>query len=188
MSCARYCWWLQDSREPWPYRGLLPFYREVVDAFGASRTYLRRRVPVRARLHHVRGCHALARYLAVRPPRRARDDPRRHGTAGVAAARFPHGYERLHGRPRHDGPVAFRDTGDATRLRAAYSRRPPFRADTGIRQAARLPQRHHRLKRNASRPGDRCGRRRQPERTALRHEHGGARARQARAVGDSLSV
>ena len=27
----------QDSREPWPYGDLLPFYREVVDAFGASR-------------------------------------------------------------------------------------------------------------------------------------------------------
>jgi predicted TIM-barrel fold metal-dependent hydrolase len=27
----------QDSREPWPFRDLLPFYRQVVDAFGASR-------------------------------------------------------------------------------------------------------------------------------------------------------
>ena len=27
----------QDSREPWPFRDLLPFYRQVVDAFGPSR-------------------------------------------------------------------------------------------------------------------------------------------------------
>ena len=27
----------QDSHEPWPFRDLLPFYRQVVDVFGASR-------------------------------------------------------------------------------------------------------------------------------------------------------